>query len=298
MEERERQQARQIAATLGSLEALLYLEIAAEDGGSTATAAELGRWYGRTGRQVQRCLQALEAAGYIESSAAGRGRARRANYDKNVVYQPSIYDKNVVGDAGKYDKNVVGDAGKYDKNVVVQAGKYDKNVVFQPATNNEDNISLNKRDRNSLRTLERDSLSLTLSPEEIPGQLQCPGPVVTLKGWDAFWNAYPRKDDELAAQYAWVSLNIGAELEAEIMAGLAQQKASRQWQQEGGRYIPKAVNWLRGKRWRERLPTAAQQAPEQRGSARNCPVDRPEPSGNNFLATAADRPRRLKRKEQ
>lgn len=50
---------------------------------------------------------------------------------------------------------------------------------------------------------------------------------------------------------------------------------------------------------RENIRTAAENEKHRRpkGSGRNTPVTRPQPSGGDMLAGAADRPRRLKRKE-
>jgi len=68
-------------------------------------------------------------------------------------------------------------------------------------------------------------------------------------GW--FWDAYPRKVGRADAERAWAQLDPDPALVAEVLAGLARARQSRQWAQDRGRYIPNPANWLRGRRWED-----------------------------------------------
>jgi len=79
-------------------------------------------------------------------------------------------------------------------------------------------------------------------------------------GFDAFWGAYPRKDAKQAARKAWQKLAPDAALTERISAGLKRAKASAQWQEEGGRFVPYASTWLNGCRWDDEPAPAAASA--------------------------------------
>lgn len=84
--------------------------------------------------------------------------------------------------------------------------------------------------------------------------------------FDLFWAAYPRKVAKDKALRAWRRLNPDPELFQAMSAALERAKASREWQKEGGAYIPYPATWLNGRRWED-----------EEGSLQDCPSG--EPSG-------------------
>ena len=64
-----------------------------------------------------------------------------------------------------------------------------------------------------------------------------------------FWKAYPKKVGKASCLKAWKKLKPTTELFAQIMETLTKQKASEQWQREGGRFIPNPLTWLNQGRW-------------------------------------------------
>lgn len=70
-------------------------------------------------------------------------------------------------------------------------------------------------------------------------------------GFDVFWAAYPRHEAKKNAWAAWEKLRPSAELRALMMDKLGRQRASPQWNREGGRFIPLAATWLNGRRWED-----------------------------------------------
>lgn len=73
-----------------------------------------------------------------------------------------------------------------------------------------------------------------------------------------FWQAYPRKVGKPVALKAYRKLNPSCSLHAEMMEALEKQKASVQWQKDGGQYIPHPSTWLNQRRWEDEQPVAAQ----------------------------------------
>jgi len=69
--------------------------------------------------------------------------------------------------------------------------------------------------------------------------------------FDEFWKAYPRKTGKGAAKKAWSRIMPTAELHKKILAAVAQQKKSLQWNCDNGRYIPNPLKWLNEARWED-----------------------------------------------
>ena len=74
-------------------------------------------------------------------------------------------------------------------------------------------------------------------------------PAHSPEAFETFWAAYPRKDDRKAAIRAWDKLKPDRELCRTMYDALTRQRASRQWAEEGGRYIPMFSTWLNGRKW-------------------------------------------------
>lgn len=70
-------------------------------------------------------------------------------------------------------------------------------------------------------------------------------------GFDRFWVAYPRKQDKPKAAKAFARLRVDEPLLTLMLAAIAQQAASEQWQREGGQFIPMPATWLNGRRWED-----------------------------------------------
>lgn len=73
----------------------------------------------------------------------------------------------------------------------------------------------------------------------------------------AFWMAYPRKEGKHDALKAWERLKPDVALVSRIMSSLLSFCASRQWQDNGGKYIPHASTWLNKRRWEDELAPSA-----------------------------------------
>ena len=69
------------------------------------------------------------------------------------------------------------------------------------------------------------------------------------KSFTSFWEAYPSKIGREAAWESWKALNPDANTVAGILSGLDAWKASEQWTEEGGRYVPRAAKFLSERHW-------------------------------------------------
>lgn len=80
-------------------------------------------------------------------------------------------------------------------------------------------------------------------------------------GFDAFWQAYPRKIAKPAALKAFAKLAPSAELLDEILQAIARQRTWPQWAKDGGQFIPHPATWLNGSRWQDEGQQGASVAP-------------------------------------
>lgn len=70
-------------------------------------------------------------------------------------------------------------------------------------------------------------------------------------GFSEFWSAYPRKVGKDAARKAFAKRKPDPELLAKMLAAVANQAKSTQWQRDGGQYIPHPSTWLNEGRWND-----------------------------------------------
>lgn len=72
--------------------------------------------------------------------------------------------------------------------------------------------------------------------------------------FNAFWQAYPKKQGKGAAEAAWKKLKPSEELTQRMLESLEQAKKCAQWQKEGGQYIPNPATWLNRAQWDDEYP--------------------------------------------
>lgn len=89
--------------------------------------------------------------------------------------------------------------------------------------------------------------------------------------FQTFYKSYPKHKGKQAAVRAFLKLRPDTDLFQRIMAALEAQKASNEWQEDGGRYIPYPAKWLNGRRWEDEMevnPPSHENTIEQRDAER------------------------------
>src|SRR5262249_6799602 len=74
-------------------------------------------------------------------------------------------------------------------------------------------------------------------------------------GFEQFFPEYPRQEAEQEAREEWRRLNPSPELVATILDAVRRRKQCDDWQREGGRFVPQAHRWLKGRRWEDKPTT-------------------------------------------
>ena len=84
-----------------------------------------------------------------------------------------------------------------------------------------------------------------------PDQEQETGEGELIAGFIAFWKAYPNKKAKVTAQKAWKKLHPDQELKERILADIARKKASDEWKEQDGKFIPYPATYLNQQRWED-----------------------------------------------
>ena len=74
--------------------------------------------------------------------------------------------------------------------------------------------------------------------------------------FDRFWKAYPRKVGKGAAEKSFAKYKPDDVLTDTMIRAVETAKRSREWQKDGGQYIPHPATWLNQRRWEDELPAA------------------------------------------
>jgi len=64
-----------------------------------------------------------------------------------------------------------------------------------------------------------------------------------------FWKIYPKKVGKGEAERVWKKIHFENGLFEHVLTAVEAHKASAQWAEEGGRFIPHPATWLGQKRW-------------------------------------------------
>jgi len=77
-----------------------------------------------------------------------------------------------------------------------------------------------------------------------------------LENFNEFWSAYPKKVGKKDAVKAWRKLKPDETLTKTILDGVQKWQASKQWAEDGGRFIPHPATFLNGERWNDECEPA------------------------------------------
>jgi hypothetical protein len=79
--------------------------------------------------------------------------------------------------------------------------------------------------------------------------------------FEVFWKAYPKKKNRGDAEKAWAKLKLGNGLFDHIMQAIKAACACRDWQKDGGAFIPYPASWLNAKGWQDEYKQREQEFP-------------------------------------
>ena len=72
--------------------------------------------------------------------------------------------------------------------------------------------------------------------------------------FNKFWTAYPKHIAKQSAVKAFEKLKPDEKLLEAMLKAIEMQKESKQWEKDGGAFIPYPATWLNQRRWEDELP--------------------------------------------
>ena len=72
--------------------------------------------------------------------------------------------------------------------------------------------------------------------------------------FNQFWDSYPKHIAKQSAVKAFEKLKPDEKLLEAMLKAIAMQKESKQWEKDGGAFIPYPATWLNQRRWEDELP--------------------------------------------
>lgn len=189
----------------------------------------LGAIRGKSIRTMQRIIDGLRTKGYVQVKVYVDDEG---NSHRNII--PTKHVKLVMGHV-KFDVGgVMSDVG----------GMTDLSPT--PCQNWQHNN--NKMNNNKMNKGANADLRKRASSQQDKTEMM----------FDEFWQAYPKKRDRPRARKSFFKIKNLSDVFSHLMKGLEQQKASADWQKDGGQYIPYPSTWLNGERWEDEWPTQTQ----------------------------------------
>lgn len=189
-------------------------------------------------RQVQRCLTAMLASGWLIKvrSAAGRGR-------------PTEYRINPAWLAGKGDILT-----PFPIEPELSTNPDKMSPFCAQKTGKKGDICDGKRVTFETEKGDICDIPIRTGSNHIPPYPPGGGAGTSVDnsdagGFDDFFAAYPRKVGRGQARQAWDTLAPDASLRKRIADAVAAWARSPEWQRNGGQYVPKPARWLREGRW-------------------------------------------------
>lgn len=191
---------------------------------------QLGERLGKSIRTMQRIIDGLKGKGYVQVRVYtdDEGHIRRE-------ITPLARVKSVMGhvifDTGN-DKNDMGAMTDLSR-PPCQIWHHSNNKM----SNNKMSISANQ-----------DLRSCAPSQKH---KTEREGQAAKEELFSEFWQAYPKKRNKARAKQAFFRIKNIEKVFPVMMQALGRQKASADWQKEGGQYIPLPTTWLNGERWED-----------------------------------------------
>lgn len=235
---------------------------------------------------VQRTMSKLLADGWLlrtSDNSGGRGRSNSYNINPDWITAVAV-ERARARQAGERAAKVFPTRPENDfscavTNPVDNPQKGSKLTPFtdrkRVANQNQKGI---KNDVKGIKNGLKGSIAVLPEQEQEQNTNNTPlPPTGGASGFEIFIAAYPRRKGVEAARRQWGKLNPPPDLQRRMLAAIAAQAKTDDWQREAGRFVPMPSRWLAGHRWQDDtsaatppppaptvLPPPVQLTPEQR----------------------------------
>lgn len=215
---------------------------------------------GESEGKVGMCLKELEKCGYLtrERTRNSKGQMEGTNY--------TLWESPKVSDAEKPSLEKPSLEKPSVENPVLEKPSLENPGQINTNKNNNKYIYNNKpkqTQKNNTRACELQPIPFK-SPAQIDREKRAvvgSAPPYTQEQraiaeeyFNQFWKEYPKKQGQVEARLAWMCQNYSIETYIAIIKAVERFKQIRRdWQTEGGRYVPMPENFINNERWKDEV---------------------------------------------
>ena len=112
----------------------------------------------------------------------------------------------------------------------------------------ENRTQYNTKEYNTKEFITKEFITKDIPPISPKGKTDCSDL------FNKFWTAYPKHIAKQSAVKAFEKLKPDEKLLEAMLKAIEMQKESKQWEKDGGAFIPYPATWLNQRRWEDELP--------------------------------------------
>ena len=112
----------------------------------------------------------------------------------------------------------------------------------------ENRTQYNTKEYNTKEFITKEFITKDIPPISPKGKTDCSDL------FNQFWDAYPKHIAKQSAVKAFEKLKPDEKLLEAMLKAIELQKESKQWEKDGGAFIPYPATWLNQRRWEDELP--------------------------------------------
>ena len=112
----------------------------------------------------------------------------------------------------------------------------------------ENRTQYNTKEYNTKEFITKEFITKDIPPISPKGKTDCSDL------FNQFWAAYPKHIAKRSAVKAFEKLKPDEKLLEAMLKAIEMQKESKQWEKDGGAFIPYPATWLNQRRWEDELP--------------------------------------------
>ena len=127
----------------------------------------------------------------------------------------------------------------------------DQPMLGKPMLENpmlENRTQYNTKEYNTKEFITKEFITKDIPPISPKGEKDCSDL------FNQFWTAYPKHIAKQSAVKAFEKLKPDEKLLEAMLKAIEMQKESKQWEKDGGAFIPYPATWLNQRRWEDELP--------------------------------------------
>ena len=215
---------------------------------------------GESEGKVGMCLKELEKCGYLtrERTRNSKGQMEGTNY--TLWESPKVSDaenpslekpnlENPVLENPSLEKPNVENPGQINTNKNNNKYIYN-NKPKQTQKNNTRACELQPIPFKSPAQIDREKRAVVGSARPYTQEQRA----IAEEYFNQFWKEYPKKQGQVEARLAWMRQNYSIETYIAIIKAVERFKQIRRdWQTEGGRYVPMPENFINNERWKDEV---------------------------------------------